>query len=45
MEERQEIRCINCNKLLGRVPEGTKANIEMKCPKCKVVHTYRLKGE
>ena len=42
MEDRIEIRCIRCKKLLGRVPAGTVADVEIKCPKCKTVHTYKL---
>lgn len=42
MENKQEIRCINCEKLLGRVPKNTIAKIEIKCPKCKYIHTYQL---
>lgn len=42
MDELKEIRCIRCKKLLGRVPEKTEAEIEMKCPKCKMVHTYKI---
>lgn len=39
-----EIRCINCNKLLGKVPGNTIAEIEMKCTKCKTIHTYRIRN-
>ena len=42
MEDRIEIRCIRCKKLLGKVPIGTVADVEIKCPKCKTVHTYKL---
>ncbi|WP_159436150.1 hypothetical protein [Anaerosalibacter sp. Marseille-P3206] len=49
MEDRIEIRCIGCGKLLGKVPTNTEAEaeIEMKCPKCKEIHAYRIgrKGE
>ena len=47
MEDRIEIRCIGCGKLLGKVPTNTEVEIEMKCPKCKEIHTYRIgkKGE
>jgi phage FluMu protein Com len=40
-----EIRCVYCNKVLGRVPEGTEVEIEIKCPKCKTTHTYKLEAQ
>ncbi|HHV27405.1 Com family DNA-binding transcriptional regulator [Anaerosalibacter bizertensis] len=42
VKDRIEIRCVRCNKLLGKVPEGTIAEIEMKCTKCKTIHTYKI---
>lgn len=45
MEDRIEIRCIRCGKLLGKVPVGTNAEIEIKCPKCKEIHDYRIGKE
>ncbi len=36
----QDIRCKECNKLLGRIPEGTEFEIEMKCPRCKTIEIY-----
>lgn len=37
-----EIRCNKCGKLLGRIKISTDGLIEMKCPKCKTVDTYKL---
>lgn len=45
MENKIEIRCIRCNKLLCRVPVGTVVDVEIKCTKCKTVHTYKLDKE
>jgi phage FluMu protein Com len=39
-----EIRCINCKKLLGKVPKNTEVEIEIKCPKCKTTHKYILEA-
>jgi len=36
----KEIRCIECKKLLGRVPDDAEFEIELKCTKCKKVHIY-----
>jgi len=46
MEEIKEpqlcIRCIRCNKLLGKVPIDTVANINLKCPRCRTDYVYKL---
>lgn len=39
-----EIRCINCSKLLGKVPDNETFEIEIKCPKCKTLHTYTMEA-
>lgn len=44
-EQQMCIRCVNCNKLLGKVPIDTVAEIEMKCPRCRVEFTYKLGEE
>lgn len=41
-DNRIEIRCVECGKLLGRVPEDTNTTIEIKCAKCKAIHTYEI---
>lgn len=49
MEENREklrcIRCINCNKLLFKIPAYTITNVEQKCPRCGLVHTYKLEAQ
>ncbi|WP_300297661.1 Com family DNA-binding transcriptional regulator [Anaerosolibacter sp.] len=40
-----EIRCIACKKVLGKIPEGTEVEIEIKCPKCKTTHTYKIEAQ
>jgi phage FluMu protein Com len=35
----KEFRCGFCNRLLGRVGEGSQ--VEIKCPKCKALNLYR----
>ncbi|MBB6218201.1 phage FluMu protein Com [Anaerosolibacter carboniphilus] len=40
-----EIRCIDCKKVLGKIPEGTQVEIEIKCPKCKTTHTYKFEAQ
>jgi len=40
-EDKKEIRCIHCNKLLGIVPNNVQVEIEIKCPRCKMVHIYK----
>lgn len=42
---RIEIRCVGCGKLLGRVPGDTNTTIEIKCAKCKIIHTYKIGKE
>lgn len=39
-----EIRCINCNKLLGKVPDDETFKIELKCQKCKTIHMYKIEA-
>lgn len=41
----REIRCIECSKLLGKVPEDAEFEIEMKCGKCKTTHTYKSEAQ
>lgn len=49
MEEIKEqqicIRCTSCNKLLGKVPLDTVADIEIKCPRCGIKYTYKVGEE
>ncbi|WP_300304649.1 hypothetical protein [Anaerosolibacter sp.] len=40
-----EIRCIACRKVLGKIPEGTEVEIEIKCTKCKTISTYKLEAQ
>lgn len=41
-DNKKEIRCVGCGKLLGRVPKDTDTTIEIKCVKCKTIHTYKI---
>lgn len=41
----EEIRCKNCNKLLGRIPKSTEFKIEMKCPRCKSIRIYNKEAQ
>lgn len=41
-----EIKCKNCDKLLGKVNVATKHNdfdIEIKCPRCKLKDKYFIR--
>lgn len=41
-DNRIEIRCIGCGKLLGRAPADTDTTIWIKCAKCKTIHNYKI---
>lgn len=41
----REIRCLSCKKLLGIVPQHSEFEIEIKCPKCKIVYTYKAEAQ
>ena len=38
MQEKKEIRCGHCNKLLGK---GTARDLEIKCPRCGTLNHVR----
>ena len=37
-DERTEVRCTNCGKLLAIVRDSS--TVEMKCPRCKTMNTF-----
>lgn len=39
-----EIRCVNCNKLLGKVMKSMEGEVEIKCSKCKQKHIYKIEA-
>lgn len=39
-----EIRCIRCNKKLGDVEFREGFSIDMKCPRCKTKHNYKVEA-
>ncbi|MBB6217980.1 phage FluMu protein Com [Anaerosolibacter carboniphilus] len=40
----EEIRCINCERLLGKVLREIRKEIEIKCTECKTTHKYILEA-
>ncbi len=41
MQERKEVRCGHCNRLLGK---GEVLDFEMKCPRCKTINHVRAES-
>lgn len=41
MQEKKEIRCGHCNRLLGK---GEVLDFEMKCPRCKTINHVRAQS-
>jgi len=36
-----EVRCVKCNRLLCRTKGSNAGEIEVKCPKCHLLHVYK----
>lgn len=41
MQERKEVRCGHCNRLLGK---GEVRDFEIKCPRCKTINILRAES-
>lgn len=41
MQERKEVRCGHCNRLLGK---GEVRDFEIKCPRCKTINHVRAQS-